>query len=348
MLIKEKIFDLIDGRLSDQAAYEYLSMMQESDLNAEMLATIIERVRAGGQFDGIDKMPEFDHAFDCAGTGGSGVAHFNTSTAVAFILAAGGVKVAKSGNRATSSASGSFDLLQRLGFTAAIGSVHASAIISRTNLVFLFAPQFYPTLAKLGPVRKSIGKRTIFNILGPLLNPVKPKKRLLGAATAATQDLMSEYLATDGRTECAFVVNSNSGMDDLDPAGDSQLIEVTPRSIIRRKIKGKDFDSRLIECGERSVIDQEINSRETNGYRNTSEPLTPEMNERIFYALLDNECDFVYFHELVCLNAGAAFAAAGSVANIEEGKELASDLLKSGAVKTKLEECRRVYAKFVK
>ena len=154
---------------------------------------------------------------DCCGTGGSGKEHFNTSTAIAFVLAAGGLKTAKFGNKAATGKSGSFDFLQALGLPLITKPQHSYEIMAETNLCFLFAPVYYPHLAHLTKVRSKLGKATAFNFVGPLLNPVNPGIKYIGTFCPDIQRAMADYYLLYSKETKAFIVRAFSGLDELDP-----------------------------------------------------------------------------------------------------------------------------------
>ena len=267
--------------------------------------------------------------FDCCGTGGSGLPHFNTSTAVAFVLGAAGVPVVKFGNKAATSASGSFDLLEKLGITMRVSADEAMRLLEACNQVFLFAPQCYPALARLAPLRKRLEQRTIFNYIGPLLNPAHPKRRLLGVSDADMQQHVASYLAGSGRTAKALVVRSASNLDELDAAGANHVIEVTGD---RQASRDADFG------GNCEIVVASAQTPSSSAAKD---------NARIFQALVSG-CDLQSQPaQLVCLNAGAALYAAGKADSLEQGCKLAFDLLQDGAVNEQFQTVRTAYAQLV-
>jgi anthranilate phosphoribosyltransferase len=319
MLVADTIAELIAGALPEESACERLRQLASVPLTSKLLGMVVEAIKltraegAGAIFTGIDGV------LDCCGTGGSGMAHYNTSTTVAFVLAAGGVKVAKSGNRAANSASGSFDLLEVIGIRWHVQSEAMAEIIDKTNLAFLFAPDFYPVFKNLAAIRRAVGGRTIFNVVGPLLNPANPQFRLLGTPKANELGSLADYLATDGVTKRALIVTAGSGLDELDPGSTNQIVKVEKQSV------------------EQSSLDASVHF-DADGKK----ALNVEDNRYIFDEMLRNNASGYYRH-LVCLNAGAGFLVSGTVKSIEEGQALADELLLSGAVLNKFEQCRRVY-----
>ncbi|MBX9690829.1 MAG: hypothetical protein K2Z81_00485, partial [Cyanobacteria bacterium] len=183
-----------------------------------MLATIgkIESSADRGLLSELKNMGE--GAIDCCGTGGSGINKFNVSTTVAFVLAADGLPVIKFANRSASGKSGSVDFLEALGVATSVPASTYERILAKTNLLFLNAQDVYPQMRSLAPLRRKIGKPTIFNYIGPLLNPTKPSFRLLGVSNLNMLEVMARYLsAYEPRLKRALLVHSQSGLDELDP-----------------------------------------------------------------------------------------------------------------------------------
>jgi anthranilate phosphoribosyltransferase len=260
---------------------------------------------------------------DCCGTGGSGLSHFNTSTTVALVLAAGGVPVVKFGNRGFSSASGSFDLLEQLGIGHQLNPMRVPDAVDACGIAFLFAPTCYPNLAAFSRLRKQLGQRTLFNFLGPLLNPVQPVYRLLGVSHAGMHTLMAQHLKNANYTRHAWLVHGQDGLDEVAVHGPSQVWRVENGPLQNHEIMPVE-GCYTLPVGEHS----------------------PQKNLDIFNALLRGEDQqSVYFH-MVCLNAAAGFIVAGLAATLEDGYREAQSLLKTGTVLHKLEQCRTIHEQF--
>ena len=159
---------------------------------------------------------------DTCGTGGDNTCSFNCSTAVALYLAALGHKVVKHGNRAVSSSCGSADAVEALGFTLVVEPDAVAAELDKHNFVFLFAPNYHPAFKRIGPIRKELGVRSLFNLMGPLLNPARPTHQILGVPTARHVRLMAEVLALTGLS-CGAVVHGAGGFDELTPFGPADV-----------------------------------------------------------------------------------------------------------------------------
>lgn len=173
-----------------------------------------------------------DRPVDIVGTGGDGSKSLNLSTGGAILAAACGVPVIKHGNRSVSSASGAADVLEALGYRLPANPAQAGADLRRVGFTFLFAPIFHPAMRVLAPVRKSLGIRTIFNVLGPLTNPAAPPHSVLGAFSEEVAATMAESL-TELAVERVFVVHGAEGWDEATPVGPFVLFEVRPGSVTR-------------------------------------------------------------------------------------------------------------------
>lgn len=316
----DRLDDLIHLRMPEDQVRQMLLELAPDKVTPEILAQLLDLMSRT-----VVSLPELEGGLmDCCGTGGSGLAHYNTSTTVAFVLAAGGLKVVKFGNRAASSKSGSFDFLEAIGIPAENNLEKLPEILAQTGLVFLYAPQCYPALAPLAKLRRELGIRTVFNFLGPLLNPVKPAYRLLGVSHPGMQNLMAEYLAGQTETKRAWLVHGlgeQSGLDEVAVHGDTRLLEVA-ESEVREKTLSHRFDGMLSMDCEYTAAD----------------------NYRIFRALLDGSDTGSVCYRMVCLNAGSGFYVAGKADSPEAGVKLAEELLAEGKVKETVTLCRKVMA----
>jgi anthranilate phosphoribosyltransferase len=169
---------------------------------------------------------------DTCGTGGDNKCSFNCSTAVSLVLAGMGYKVVKHGNRAISSRCGSADVLETLGLPITLGPDDASAELARRNFVFLFAPNYHPSFRHVMPVRKELGCRTLFNLMGPLLNPARPTHQILGVPNARIMPLIAEVLRLTGVSRAA-VVHGAGGYDELTPFGPAQVAWVHQDRVVQ-------------------------------------------------------------------------------------------------------------------
>ncbi len=305
-----ELADLLAGHMSEAEMDARLASLTPDTATFEQFTTLIATVRATAR-----PLPETaEPVFDCCGTGGSGRPHFNVSTTVAFVLAAGGVRVVKFGNRAATSASGSFDLLEQLGVPVEYPLERLPRLLAATNLAFLYAPQCYPALKAVAAARRRFGRPTLFNYIGPLLHPLHPGRRVLGVSHPRMQAFIAQWLATDPRTHQAMVVRGHENRDELTPVGTSVLYEVTPRRIDKRS-----WTPPGLPCDVEA------------------QPYTPEANLRQFRDIVTGRDTLSADYHSVRLNAGLGFAAAGRAATLDEGAGCAAALLAGGHVQRQVE-----------
>ncbi|HEX9801091.1 MAG TPA: anthranilate phosphoribosyltransferase [Thermoanaerobaculia bacterium] len=257
-------------------------------------------------------------AIDTCGTGGDGRGTFNVSTAAALVAAAGGVPVAKHGNRAVSSRSGSADLLAALGVPIEVEPEAAGRQLDAIGIAFLFAPLHHPATRAVVPVRKALGVRTIFNLLGPLTNPAGARRQLLGVFAEDKVEPVAKVLASLG-CDHALVVHGRDGLDEITTTTTTFAVEV----------RGTDIQQREIEPEELGV--QRSQLAELAGG-------TPEENAARLERLLAGERGPLA--DLVAVNAGAALYVGGKAKTLIEGTKTAAELLQSGEAAKKLEELR--------
>ncbi|MHC5063485.1 MAG: anthranilate phosphoribosyltransferase [Planctomycetota bacterium] len=245
---------------------------------------------------------------DTCGTGGDGSKSLNISTATALVVAGCGISVAKHGNRSVSSSSGSADVLESLGVKIPETAESAAALLKATGFTFLFAPIFHGATKAVVPVRRAIGARTVFNLLGPLTNPARPRYQLLGAYSPEATSLMARCLAgmDIGR---AFCVHGSPGWDEATPIGPFICFDVQPGKVMERMIDPKRY--KLPRC--------------------TPEDLRgggPQQNAARLRALLAGETGA--HRDAVVLNAGLTLEVAGVVPNLGDGIECAITSLQEG------------------
>src|SRR3989338_179327 len=211
-------------------------MMGGSMQASEMAQILTELAQKGETVDEIGGMASVmrdcanrvyghEDAIDTCGTGGSGLPRINVSTICAFILAAGGVKVAKHGNRGASGRCGSFDVLEKLGVKIELPPSKVEDSLSQLGIGFMFAPMFHPAMKNVAPVRKALGIRTVFNVLGPLTNPAFVKRQVLGVPTRDIAEKMVEVLKNIGHTR-ALVVTGEDGLDEITVSGKTFVYEL--------------------------------------------------------------------------------------------------------------------------
>ena len=271
---------------------------------------------AGMRAHCIKLLHEMD-VLEIVGTGGDGANSFNISTTSSLVIAAGGVPVAKHGNRAASSKSGAADVLEALGVKITIPPERSAEILEKINICFLFAQNYHIAMKYVAPIRKELGIRTVFNILGPLSNPAGANMELMGVFDEALVEPLAEVMANLGVNRGMVVF----GQDKLD-----EISMSAPTSVC--EIKDGKFQS------------YELTPEQFGYTRCQKEDLqggTPLENAAITRAILKGE-EKGAKRQAVCLNAGAALYIAGKAGTIEEGVRMAEELIDSGAALKKLEE----------
>ena len=252
---------------------------------------------------------------DTCGTGGGRVSTFNISTAAAIVAAAGGVRVAKHGNRSFTSKSGSADVLDALGVAIELTPGGAAEVLAETGIVFMFAPVHHPAVRHVAPVRKALGITTIMNLLGPLANPAGARRQVVGVADPAFLELVVRGLAELGH-ERALVVHGAPGMDEVSPCGPTRVAELRAGRISTLEVTPGDF-------GVETVAPEMLAGGE------------PEQNAAVVRAVVEGT-ERGPARSAVLVNAAAAFQVAGRVASLAEGAAAAANAIDSGAAGTVL------------
>lgn len=254
---------------------------------------------------------------EIVGTGGDGSNSFNISTTSSLVIAAGGVPVAKHGNRAASSKSGAADVLETLGVKITLTPERSAEILKKINICFLFAQNYHIAMKYVAPIRKELGIRTVFNILGPLSNPAGANMELMGVYDQSLVEPLAQVMANLGVNR-GMVVYGQDSLDEISMCAPTSVCEIRDGKFTSYEITPEQFGYERCEKGAL-----------TGG--------TPAENAEITKAILKGE-EKGPKRQAVCLNAGAALYIAGKVASIEEGVKLAESLIDSGATLKKLEE----------
>lgn len=327
-MIQETLSRLLEGRdLSRAEARDVTEEIMRGDATPAQIGGFLVALRMKGET--IDEiagcaegmrahvLPVHPHrdVIDTAGTGGDGAGTFNISTAAALVAAAAGAGVAKHGNRAVSSASGSADVLEALGFNLSLRPDDISRSINRLGFGFLFAPAHHPAMRHAGPVRRELAARTVFNILGPLTNPAGAQAQVIGVFDQGLVPTVAEVLARLG-TRRALVVHGAGGIDELSPAGPNLACEVIGEEVRLRTIDPLDLGVPRCDPGDLRGGSPEDNAADIR---------------RIFDGVLGPRRD------AVLLNAAPALLVAGIVADMEQGLELASRTVDSGGAAERLD-----------
>ncbi|PIZ94379.1 MAG: anthranilate phosphoribosyltransferase [Candidatus Magasanikbacteria bacterium CG_4_10_14_0_2_um_filter_37_12] len=245
---------------------------------------------------------------DTCGTGGDGANTINISTMVAFVCAVAGVKVAKHGNRSVSSKCGSFDVLEKLGVRIDLQPKQAKQCLDQVGVACLFTPNFHPAMKHVVPVRKALGIRTVFNFMGPLLNPVNVTHQLIGVSSRNMAEKLGEIMIKLGSKK-VILVNSDDGLDEISIAMPTKVYEF---------VQGRQMKEYKIESDKKYSLD---------GIRGGN----VEENAILMKNILAGNGTEAH-NECIAMNAGMALLASGVVETFEEGKSKAMEILKSGKV----------------
>lgn len=265
------------------------------------------------------ELPEGSPIVDIVGTGGDGSGSLNQSTGAALLTSACGVRVAKHGNRSVSSHSGAADVLEKLGYLAPTTPEGVVDSLVQTGFAFLFAPHFHPAMKVVAPVRKAMGIRTVFNILGPLTNPASPGFYVIGAYSPAMAKLMAEALS-GMPVDRAFVVHGEPGWDEATPCGPFLQYDVTPGSVVELHRDPRDFGVRRCSPGDLAGGNPQYNAAAIeDAFAGESGPHS----------------------DALALTAGLALEVTGAAASLDDGIEAARAALADGSAADLLVGLRR-------
>lgn len=254
---------------------------------------------------------------EIVGTGGDGSNSFNISTTASLVIAAGGVPVAKHGNRAASSKSGAADVLEALGVNITIAPERSAEILKKNNICFLFAQNYHVAMKYVAPIRKELGIRTVFNILGPLSNPAGANMELMGVYDEELVEPLAQVMAKLG-VDRGMVVYGQDSLDEISMCAPTSVCEIRDGWFQSYELTPEQFGYK--RCDKKEL---------TGG--------SPEENAEITRAILSGEEQGAK-RQAVCLNAGAALYITGKTDTIEAGVRMAEKLIDSGAAAKKLEE----------
>ena len=306
---------LMDGELSDALKAALLVALAMKGESAEEVAGAAAAMRRRV----VRVQARRENVVDTCGTGGDGKGTFNISTLAGLVVAAAGVPVAKHGNRAASSRCGSADLLEARGVPIDLSPVQMGRCLRRTGFAFLMAPTCHPAMRFAGPVRRELGFRTIFNLVGPLVNPAGVGCQLLGVFAAEFQRPLAEVLRNLG-CRSAWVIHGEEGLDELSPRGPTRVVELKDGSLGEFRVEPRDAGLAVHSLDE---------------IRGGSPQENAAVVERVLAGEPGAHLDAVLF------NAAAALVVAGRAADLAAGVELARESVAGGAARDKLERLRR-------
>ncbi|MGL1958435.1 MAG: anthranilate phosphoribosyltransferase [Colwellia sp.] len=318
--------DLVAGKdLNQKTTETFFEKVLQGDVDPALLASVLTALKVKGESpeeiagaalairSAATAFPKQEATqqqliTDCVGTGGDGANTINISTTAAILAAACGLKMAKHGNRSVSSMSGSADLLEAFGVNLMMSPQTANHCLSAANLCFLYAPAYHSGFKHARPVRKAMGIRTMFNILGPLVNPAAPKVMLLGVYTPELLNIIAKALLLTG-VKRAFVVHG-SGLDEIALHGETQVVEIDNGKLIERIISPQDF-------GLKNYSLEAIKGG------------TPTENAEIIKAILSGEGKEAH-NAAVIINCAALLYLHNKASDLKSAATLATQVLTSG------------------
>lgn len=313
------IGDLMDGRLEAVHQAALLAALATKGEAVEEIAGAAAAMRSR-----VIPIPHRrNDLVDTCGTGGDGRGTFNISTAAALVAAAAGARVAKHGNRSVSSRSGSADLLAALGVRIDLEPREAVTALDQVGLAFLFAPRLHPAMKAVMPVRKTLGIRTLFNVLGPLTNPAGARRQVMGVYAEGLVEPIARVLASLG-AEHALVVHGSDGLDEITLTGTTKVAEVRGASVRAYELDPRDLGLTLVPPAALDGGSPEDNAERLEAL--TSRPGDPELRPLV---------------DIVALNAGAALRVAGRATDLGDGLAQARAALQDGRAHATLEALRR-------
>ncbi|SFE78860.1 anthranilate phosphoribosyltransferase [Nitrosomonas sp. Nm166] len=307
-----------------------MRQMMQGEISPVLIAAIITGLRVKKETIGeiaaaAQVMREFAakvdlhdsaHLVDTCGTGGDSAHTFNISTAAAFVAAAAGARVAKHGGRSVSSKSGSADVLEALGINLNQTPQQVAQCISEIGVGFMFAPNYHAAMKHAAPVRRELGVKTLFNILGPLTNPASAKRQVLGVFSNDLVKTLAHVLQRLG-SQHVLIVNGKDGLDEITITGETNVGELKNGQVKTYTIKPEDFNLRTSPIKTIQVTDA-------------------EHAKRMLLSVLENMAGPA--RDIVLLNAGAAIYTAGIVNTLEHGITTAHQVLENGAALKKLHQ----------
>ena len=332
-MIKEAIVKIVDKQdLTYDEAYSVMNEIMSGETsptqNAAFLAALSTKSTKAETIDEIAgcaaamrdhalKVPHDMDVLEIVGTGGDNAHSFNISTTSALVIAASGVKVAKHGNRAASSLCGTADCLEALGVNLDLSPEKCVELLKKIGICFFFAQKYHTSMKYVGPIRKELGIRTVFNILGPLTNPASPNMQLLGVYDASLVEPLARVLTSLG-VKSGMVVYGTDKLDEISASAPTLVCEFRDGNYKTYTITPEQFG--FTSCKKEALVGG-----------------TPAENAAITLGILKGE-DKGPKRNAVLLNAGAALYIAGKADSFENGIKLAGELIDNGAALAKLEE----------
>tara|TARA_B100000686_G_scaffold166011_1_gene173562 strand:+ start:3977 stop:4969 length:993 start_codon:yes stop_codon:yes gene_type:complete len=297
--------NIMSGRVKDEQIHDFLVYTSKKGETSDEIAGGVYVLR-----DKATKVNVADDAIDTCGTGGDGKNTLNISTAAALLLSSFGVKVAKHGNKSVSSKCGSADVLEKLNININLGPDEVEASINKKNFGFMFAPNYHSAMKFVGPVRKKIGQRTIFNLIGPLSSPANVKRQVVGVFDKKLLNIFAESLK-NLKLRRAIIVNSEDGLDEISPYSNTNIVELNNGKIKNFILNPSDLNIKANSFDHIVGKDSAYNA---------------EKIKEIFNGT-DND-----FSVAVCLNAAAGLLVADKSNSFSEAYKVLKEHILSGKV----------------
>lgn len=310
-MAKQVMNEIMSGQATDVQKSAYLTALSMKGETEEEITGSAEEMRAHSL-----KLEHPMEVLEIVGTGGDGAGTFNISTTAALVISAAGVPVAKHGNRAASSKSGAADCLEALGVNLMLEPEQSEKILEKLGICFLFAQKYHTAMKYVGPIRKELGIRTVFNVLGPLTNPARPTMQILGVYDEALLNPMAKVLSNLGIRR-GMVVYAQDKMDEMTVSAPTSVCEIKDGEISQYVITPEAVG--LEQCRKEDLIGG-----------------TPKENAEITKAILAGEKGAK--RNAVVLNAGAALYVAGKAESLVDGIRLAEETIDSGKAMKQLEQ----------
>lgn len=330
MMFKDVLNQLLAG--NDLSHAQMLTVMQQvmgGELNEAQIAAFLIALRVKGET--VDEIAaaatvmrqlstkvtinDTAHLVDTCGTGGDGIQTFNVSTVSAFVAAAAGAKVAKHGGRSVSSTCGSADVLEALGVNVNKTADEVASSVSEIGIGFMFAPNHHSAMKYAAPVRKALGVRTIFNLLGPLTNPASARRQVLGVFDKALTGKLAQVLQKLG-SEHVLVVHGADGMDEISFTGDTYVAELKDGEVVEYTVNPTQFGLDMHDLKDIQI-------------QNAAE------SKAMMMAVLEGKSGAA--RDIVLMNAGAAIYTAGIATTLAQGIQVAAQMIDEGKALAKLE-----------
>jgi anthranilate phosphoribosyltransferase len=344
MIFKQALEQVASGQdLSLAAMHAMMQQIMTGELTSVQIAGFVMALRTKGE--SIDEISaaaqvmrslsskvdiaETEHLIDTCGTGGDGIQTFNISTVSAFVAAAVGAKVAKHGGRSVSSTCGSADVLEALGVSVNLTAEQVANCVNSIGIGFMFAPNHHSAMKHAAPVRRELGVRTLFNLLGPMTNPATAKRQVMGVFEKNLTGKLVQVLQKLG-SEHVLVVHGADGMDEISFTGETYIAELKDGKVSEYVVNPTQFGLKMHDLRDIRVAN------------------TNESKAMIQDVLSGMACTNQAARDIVLMNAGAAIYVAGLAETLKDGIDQAASALDDGSAKLKLEDLIKMSKQYVK